>query len=138
MLKPAVDKEQETQGLHDDKDPIFDEQTKEDENAILDEATKEAVSVTSVPTPTELLQLRILKKNPPPILAEPQLLGLLQRESDHMLRLIEPSQADKHPMVKLVQPVDTKFRTIDDMVRQLHLHAITTPATGNCMVVAIV
>ena len=36
-----------------------------------------------------------------------------------MLRLIEPSQADKQPMVKLVQPVDTKFRTIDDMVRQL-------------------
>ena len=57
----AVDKEQETQGLHDDKDPIFDEETKEDEDAILDEATKEAVSVTSVPTPTELLQLRILK-----------------------------------------------------------------------------
>ena len=41
-------------------------------------------------------------------------------------------------MVKLLQPVDTKFRTIDDMVRQLQLHAITTPATGNCMVVAIV
>ena len=94
--------------------------------------------MTSVPTPTELLQLRILKKNPPPILAEPQLLGLLQRERAHMLRLIEPSQADKQPMVKLVQPVDTKFRTIDDMVRQLQLHAITTPATGNCMVVAIV
>ena len=75
--------------------------------------------MTSVPTPTELLQLRILKKNPPPILAEPQLLGLLQRERAHMLRLIEPSQANKQPMVKLVQPVDTKFRTIDDMVRQL-------------------
>ena len=65
----AVDKEQETQGLHDDKDPIFDKETKEDADAILDEVTKEAVSVTSVPTPTELLQLRILKKNPPPILA---------------------------------------------------------------------
>ena len=55
-----------------------------------------------------------------------------------MIRLIEPSQADKQPMVKLVQPVDTKFRTIDDMVRQLQLHAIATPATANCMVVAIV
>ena len=30
-----VDKEQETQGLHDDKDTILDEETKKDEDAIL-------------------------------------------------------------------------------------------------------
>ena len=30
-----VDKEQETQGLHDDKDTIFDEETKKDEDVIL-------------------------------------------------------------------------------------------------------
>ena len=76
--------------------------------------------------------------NPPPIIAEPQLLGLLQRECAHMLRLIEPSQANRNPMVKLVQPVDIEFRTIDDMVLQLQLHAVTTPTTGNCMVMVIV
>ena len=134
----AVDKEKGTQGPQDDKDVILIEENKENEDTILDKATKEAVTATPVPTPTELVQLRILKKIPPPTLAEPQLQGLLQRERADMLRLIEPSQADRNPMIKLLQPVDTEFRTIDDIVLQLQLHAITTPATGNCMVMAIV
>lgn len=49
---------------------------------------------TLVPTPTEFEQLRVLKKKPPPILAEPHLMGLIQRERSHLLRLTAPCQAD--------------------------------------------
>ena len=110
-------------------DTVFDEETKEDEDAISNEVSKEAVSATPVPTSTKLLQLRILKKNPSPILAKTQLLGLLPWERAHIVHFIEPSLANRNPM---------KFLTIDDMVRLLQLHAITTPAIGKCMVVAIV
>ena len=51
---------------------------------------------------------------------------------------MKPIWANRNPMFKLVQPVDTEFRTIDDMVLQLQLHAITTPATVNCMVMVII
>ena len=68
---------QETQGL------------RHDEDEILDQAVKEAFTETPVPTSTEVVQLRILKKNPPLILAEPRLVGLLQRRRSHMIRLIE-------------------------------------------------
>ena len=62
-----MEDDQETQGLQDDKDEI------------LDQAVKEAFTETPVPTSTEVVQLTILKKNPPLILAKPQLVELLQR-----------------------------------------------------------
>ena len=73
-----MEDDQETQGLQDDEDEI------------VDQAVKEAFTETPVPTSTEKVQLRILKKNPPLILAEPQLVGILQRGRSHMIRLIEP------------------------------------------------
>ena len=65
--------EQETQGLQDD------------DAKILEEAMKEAATSTPALTPAELVQLRILQKNPPSILAESQLLGIRQRKSSHVL-----------------------------------------------------
>ena len=38
----------------------------------------------------------------------------------------------------LMQPIGTAFRGHRRMVLQLQLHAVTTPVTGNCMVIAIV
>ena len=61
-----------------------------------------------------------------------------QMELLHVLRLIAPFQIDRLLLVKLMQLIDTAFRTIDGMVLQLQLQAVTTPATGNCMVMAIV
>ena len=72
-----MEDDQETQGLQDDEDKI------------LDQAVIEAFTETTVPTLKEVVQLRILKKNPPLILAETQLVGLLQRRRSHMIRLIE-------------------------------------------------
>ena len=54
-----MEDDQETQGLQDDEDEI------------LDQAVKEAFTETPVPTSTKVVQLRILKKNPPLILSEP-------------------------------------------------------------------
>ena len=74
-----MEDDQETQGLQDDEDEI------------LDQAVMEAFTETPVPTSTEVVQLRILKKNLPLILAEPQLVGLLQTRRSHIIHLIEPS-----------------------------------------------
>ncbi|CAI5740496.1 unnamed protein product [Peronospora farinosa] len=109
-----------------------------EESEIIEGSVTEVITETPFRTPTEMSQLRILKKNPPPILAEPQLMGLLQRERSHLLGLIAPSQTERQPLVKLIQPIDTAFRAVDDMAGQLQLRAVTTPATGNCMAMAIV
>ena len=55
-----------------------------------------------------------------------------------MLRLIEPYQTDRNPIVKLAEPVDAEFGTIGDMMLRLQLYAVTTTATGNCMMMVIV
>ncbi|RQM17332.1 hypothetical protein DD237_001114 [Peronospora effusa] len=104
-----------------------------EESKIIEVSVTQAITETPVLTQTEMSQLRILKKNPPPILAEPQLMGLLQRERSHLLGLIAPQ-----PLVKLIQPFHTAFRAVDDTAGQLQLRAVTTPATGNCMAMAIV
>ncbi|UIZ29191.1 hypothetical protein KXD40_007574 [Peronospora effusa] len=82
----GVDEEQEMQGL------------RGEESEIIEVSVTEVITETPVRTPTEMSQLRILKKNPPPILAEPQLMGLLQRERSHLLGLIAPSQTEIQPL----------------------------------------
>ncbi|CAI5737403.1 unnamed protein product [Peronospora farinosa] len=78
-----------------------------EESEIIEVSVTEAITETPVLTPTDMSQLRFLKKNPPPILAEPQLMGLLQRERSHLLGLIAPSQTERQPLVKVGKVVMT-------------------------------
>lgn len=92
----------------------------------------------SAPTSAELAKLRILVKNPPPNPASPQLLVLKQKERSHLLQLTASSQLDWQPCVKLPKSDVKEFRSAEDMESKLRLTAVTTPATGNCMEMAIV
>ncbi|KAI9989109.1 hypothetical protein PInf_022846 [Phytophthora infestans] len=88
-------------------------------------------------TPKERAQLRLVKAKPPKLIKSPQLVALKQREREEMETLTDsmsPFKGSPLPSSGDAIQAVTSFSEIEAL---LGLRQVATPATGNCMVLAL-
>lgn len=89
-------------------------------------------------TKAERAKLRIIHQAPLAIPSTPQLMALKQREILALSAVLDPARQHLGSLIAVLPDKLQASLTTALIEEQLALRAVTTPATGNCMAMAIV